>query len=96
MTALLGLLYLPSEAKTAQVCSRSHLGREVTPGSLPAEMQTTSAFASSCRGLLDLEPGWRGAPVQEGVAPGCKVKFISDMTEGPISVSGDPKRWLSL
>lgn len=72
MKALSGLFYLPSREGTAQVCARPHLGRQATPGSLPAETLTISAFASFCQGLLDLEPEWRGAPVQEGVAPGCK------------------------
>lgn len=58
------------EEKTAQVCPRSHLGREATVGSLPAEIQTVSAFASFCQGLLDLEPGLRGGPAQEVVTPG--------------------------
>lgn len=72
MKALSGLFYLPSGEGPGQVCARSHLGREATPGSLPAEILTISAFASFCRRLLDLEPDLGGAPVQEGVAPGCK------------------------
>ena len=70
--ALLGLSYIPSGEKIAQVCARSHLGREATPGPLPAEILIISVSASFCQGLLDPEPGLRGAPVQEGVAPGCK------------------------
>lgn len=46
------------------------LGREATPGPLPAEILIISVSASFCQGLLDPEPGLRGAPVQEGVAPG--------------------------
>lgn len=74
MKALSALFYLlrGEKGKVAQVCPRPHLGREETPGSLPAEILTVSAFASFYQGPADLEPGLKGPPVQEDVAPGYK------------------------